>query len=262
MYVEAVPVGQSLDGESRFTGDDGPTMLKVHVIDKHASPYLALQKLLDAMLDKNLGTFGEPNTGESAEDLTKQTELASAIIAEASTPTEEGGPELITAVAPNSNVYRLSENATPRAVKEFVSKNAPTLRYGTSATGIKQVSVRSLQEPLLNTVHMQRAGLGDPTQAPGVDGDIVPLQMLPTELDMDTFGCPLMNFAEQFFIDFDTGTTVDNIYGVVGLTHRIEQGKFDSSFKMINIDAYGKFRSAFNSIKAAIETLEYELEEQ
>lgn len=261
MYVESIPLGTSESAE-RFVGDDGPSLLKLHIMDKHASPYLALQKLLDAMLDKNLGTFGEPNTGDDVEDPTKQTELAKAVIEEASTATDDGGPGLIEEISPGSNTYRLTENASPKAIKDFVGKNAPTLRYGTSATGIKRAAVRSLQEPLLNTVHMQRAGLGDPTQAPGVDGDIVPMQMLPTELEMETFGCPLMNFGQQLFIDFDTGTTVDNIYGVVGLTHRIEQGKFDSSFKLINIDAYGKFRSAFNAIKSAIDVLEYQLEDE
>jgi len=254
MYIETVPLGSSESAE-RFVGDSGPSLLKIHITDKQSSPHLGFKKLLDAMLDKNLGTFGEPSAGSNVEDLTKQTELAKSVLQAASTPTEDGGPGLIEEITRGSHTYKLTDTATPSGIKKFIAKSAPTIRYGNSTSNIKQISVQSLQDPALNTVHMQRAGLIDTSQAPGVDGEIVPMQMLPTELSMDTMGCPLMNFGQQLFIDLDTGTTVDNIYGIVGLTHKLESGNFESSFKMINIDAYGKFRSSINSIQSAISIL-------
>jgi hypothetical protein len=249
IYVEAIPLGEGDDNSTDPNGDASVSILRIHVFDKSASAHMPLQKLLDAMLDKNLGTFGE----SESEDKSGYSEKAAEILAQAV------AAKLITAVESNiegKTAYKMTEFATPAEIKDFVSKSAPTLRYGTSATGINTIKVSSLQEPLLNTVHMARAGLGDPSQAPGTDGDIVPLQMLPTEMTMETFGCPLINFGQQFFVDMDTGTTVDNIYGVVGLSHHLEQGQFKSSFKMINIDAYGSYRSAINSIKGAIDYID------
>ena len=249
IYVEAIPLGEGDQNATDPNGDSSVSILRIHVFDKAASAHMPLQKLLDAMLDKNLGTFGE----SESEDKSGYSDKAAEILAQAA------AADLITPIESNiegKTSYKMTEFATPAQIKDFVSKSAPTLRYGTMATGINTIKVSSLQEPLLNTIHMQRAGLGDPSQAPGTDGGIVPLQMLPTEMTMETFGCPLINFGQQFFVDMDTGTTVDNIYGVVGLSHHLEQGQFKSSFKMINIDAYGKYRSAINAIKSAIDYID------
>ena len=255
IYVEAIPLGEGDQNATDPNGDSSVSILRIHVFDKAASAHMPLQKLLDAMLDKNLGTFGE----SESEDKSGYSDKAAEILAQAA------AADLITPIESNiegKTSYKMTEFATPAQIKDFVSKSAPTLRYGTMATGINTIKVSSLQEPLLNTIHMQRAGLGDPSQAPGTDGGIVPLQMLPTEMTMETFGCPLINFGQQFFVDMDTGTTVDNIYGVVGLSHHLEQGQFKSSFKMINIDAYGSYRSAINSIKSAIDYIDNAIGEE
>ena len=257
LYVEALPLGKnpSSVGQRNDNGNDDVTLLRIHIFDKHASAYAALQSLLDAMLDKNLGTFAE--AGSEDDDTSKHKELSASIIKRALAAGLIEGPDpLKPGEDPITNQRRYKIVASPERIKKFVSDTAPTLRYGSSTTGLKGVSLTTLQEPLLNTVHMQRSGLVDGSDGPGVDGEIVPLQLLPTELNLDTFGCPLISFGTQFFVDMDTGTSVDNIYGVTGLTHRIEQGKFESKFKMINIDAYGSYRSAINSIRTAIKIIE------
>ena len=249
MYVEALPLGEGDEGAISPNGDSSVSILRIHIFDKVASAHLPLQKLLDSMLDANLGTFGEAESDDKSGHSTK----AAKILEQASSA---GLLKKIESEVDGSKTYKKTDLATPRAIKDFVSKSAPTLRYGSTASGINTIKVNSLQNPLLNTIHMQRAGLGDPSQAPGTDGGVVPLQMLPTQMTMETFGSPLVNFGQQFFIDLDTGTTVDSIYGVTGLTHHIEQGQFKSSFQLINIDAYGSYRSAVNSIKAAIDFID------
>jgi len=57
------------------------------------------------------------------------------------------------------------------------------------------------------------------------------------------YGCPLLNFAQQFFFDFQTGTTADNIYAVVALDHRFSAGEFTTQAKLAPLDAYGKYIS-------------------
>ena len=249
MYVEALPLGEGDEGAISPNGDSSVSILRIHIFDKVASAHLPLQKLLDSMLDANLGTFGEAESDDKSGHSTK----AAKILEQAASA---GLLKKIESEVDGSKTYKKTDLATPRAIKDFVSKSAPTLRYGSTASGINTIKVNSLQNPLLNTIHMQRAGLGDPSQAPGTDGGVVPLQMLPTQMTMETFGSPLVNFGQQFFIDLDTGTTVDSIYGVTGLTHHIEQGQFKSSFQLINIDAYGSYRSAVNSIKAAIDFID------
>lgn len=245
LYVEAVPEGVGLESD---IGDEESTILRIHVFDAVTSPYSALVRLLDAMLDNNLGTFGEANKDDK--DASSHAALATRVVDEA---TRAGLIEVVN--SSEGHVYQQGPLANANSVKEFVSGMCPTLRFGTQTSGIKGISIQTLQDPLLATVHMERAGLTTADSAPGQDPMIVPMQMLPTQLSMDIFGCPLMVFGQQFFVDVDTGTTIDNVYGVMKITHKIEQGKFDTSVEMTNIDAYGRFRSANNAVGQALEIL-------
>jgi hypothetical protein len=57
-------------------------------------------------------------------------------------------------------------------------------------------------------------------------------------------GNPLATMAQYYFIDFQTGTTLDNIYIVTGLTHSFSPGKYETSWQFGYGDAYGVFEGA------------------
>jgi hypothetical protein len=143
--------------------------------------------------------------------------------------------------------------ASQARIRQFVSARVPTLRFGSGTTGIINARLRSIQNALLGTVNMQRSNVGTAVNAPGADGGLVPLFLQPTELELETIGCPLLSFAQEFFVDFDTGTSVDNIYSVVGITHDFgATGQFRSTIKLINHDAYGEFRTIASAIQAEL----------
>ena len=54
----------------------------------------------------------------------------------------------------------------------------------------------------------------------------------PAALNVTTFGCPLIEYGQQYFMDLQTGTTADNLYAVTNITHTLGAGKFDTSFSM------------------------------
>ena len=243
-HLETVPRAAATEEEF---GDLNYSLLRIHVFDETATPYGMYLRLLDAMKNRHLGTIGVDVSTE--EGLTKHRDHAGKVLKAA----EEAG--LVEAVNEETGVWKMGSEATPARIKRFVAARVPYIRYGTSASGIKTCSMRSIQDALLSTDHMQRMGLGDPSAAPGVDGDIVPLRMLPTELEMETIGNPYFTYGQQFFVDMDTGTTVDNIYLITGATYTLEQGKFDTSVKLINMQAFGTYRSAVSSIQAAVDFL-------
>ncbi len=81
------------------------------------------------------------------------------------------------------------------------------------------------------------------------------------ELQLETFGNPLANFGQQFFCDFGTGTTADNIYAVTGIDHSLSPGKFTTKTKMVQIDAFGKYSSLIKTIEESLSALsEYDVE--
>jgi hypothetical protein len=79
----------------------------------------------------------------------------------------------------------------------------------------------------------------------------VPMQIAPTECSIEMLGCPSLAYMQQFFIDFGTGTSADNIYNVTGIEHKIEPGSFTTSAKLIFTDAYGKYTSQIQKVKTA-----------
>ena len=75
--------------------------------------------------------------------------------------------------------------------------------------------------------------------------------IIPCELSVNSLGCNLIDFAQQFFIDFNTGTTADNIYIVNGISHKFEPGSFTTDIKFVPIDAYGKYSSYSDAVNRA-----------
>lgn len=130
-------------------------------------------------------------------------------------------------------------------------RTMPYVIFGANGTTIKQSNLTSIQDPQLSTVNMLRSYQQNGTEPNGEQPAGLPLQIIPCELSVSTFGCPLVDFAQQFFIDFQTGTSIDNIYAVTGLTHRIAPGDFSSELKMAPLDAYGTYRSLLSRINSA-----------
>jgi hypothetical protein len=81
------------------------------------------------------------------------------------------------------------------------------------------------------------------------------------QLQLETFGNPLANFGQQFFCDFGTGTTADNVYAVTGIDHSLSPGKFTTKTKMVQVDAFGKYSSLIKNVEESLSALaEYDVE--
>ena len=131
----------------------------------------------------------------------------------------------------------------------------PSVRYGQEASGIIGANLSSMSDPAMTTVNMIRNS-GGPEDPVGARQSGLPLRVAPTQLTLDTIGCPLWNFGQQIFVDFGTGTTVDNIYAVVGIDHEMTSGEFKTKVKMVGLDAYGKFESLVDVVNDALVAIE------
>lgn len=237
MIIECIPLNAGSSG----------TVLRVHVFDKNTTAYESQAALLAASRNDFIGTLGTAATN-ATEDPNEHAATFNEVLQQA---IDEGLLEAIYPDGENTEVvYRVAGG--PTKLKEFISKTMPTIVYGTNFTAVKDANLRTMQNQQLATVNMLRAGTGNALTPQGSGADGLPLQMIPTELEMNVFGCPILNFAQQFFIDFSTGTTIDNVYAITGLTHTIAQGKFNSSIKLTNLDAYGKYRSLLSTVSAAL----------
>mgnify|MGYP003649817900 FL=1 len=122
----------------------------------------------------------------------------------------------------------------------------PTLKYGTEFSGILNASLSTQSDPSMETINMKRQGVGNVPQ--GVVDDGLPLTIRPVTLSLDTFGCPFVYFGQQFFVDFQTNTTIDDVYTVTGISHQISQQEFKTNIKLVPLNKLGQYRSMTTSL--------------
>lgn len=150
----------------------------------------------------------------------------------------------------SGRVKKVSPFVNNQQIKDTVSKLVPTIRFGSNGTTIIHANLASKADPLLSTVQMIRSMTVKNAAHPNGSGDLgIPLRVIPAQMNMPTWGNPLATMAQQYFIDFQTGTTLDNLYIVTGLSHTFAPGKFETQWSFGYCDAYGVFEGAPNIIK-------------
>jgi hypothetical protein len=151
-------------------------------------------------------------------------------------------------------------------VRDFIGSTMPRFIFGANGTTIWNASLASKADPLMSTVNMMKQEKTKNIVTSHNGGGVydLPLQVVPASLTLTTIGCPIAQMAQNYFIDFNTGTTLDNTYIVTGLTHSFTPGKYDSTWTLSYTDAYGKFISApqilqqFSDLKLPDDGLSYE----
>lgn len=234
-YMEALPKRIDREGTSSAAAAE-KTILRIHVFDRQMTAYETQGSLVAAAREEEIRNIsGIPFiAGGDAGVSQSQTAEATAIIDAA----RSAG--LIDQI-PDSDMFRIT-GGTP-VLKEFLKRTMPYIIYGAAGTTIKVAQVASIQDPALSTVNMLRSFQQTQLEPNGEQPGGLPLQIVPAELNVSTYGCPLIDFAQQFFVDFQTGTSLDNIYAVVGISHSIRPGEFTSELRMAPLDAYGTYRS-------------------
>lgn len=242
-YLEALPQRINREGS---TTDSGTlkTILRIHVFDRQMTAYETQGSLIASAREEEIRNIsGIPFiAGGDGGVVQSQTAEANAILSAASSA------NLVEKI-PGSNMFRITGGTS--VLKEFLRRTMPYIIYGTGGTTIKTANLTSIQDAALSTVNMLRSFQQTQLEPNGEQPGGLPLQIIPAELSLSVFGCPLVDFAQQFFIDFQTGTSVDNIYAVVGVTHRISQGEFITELRMAPLDAYGTYRSLADRVNNA-----------
>jgi len=113
-----------------------------------------------------------------------------------------------------------------------------------------------MQNSQLATVNLLRSMRREEAITPnGENSGGLPMQIIPTQLSMDCVGNPLLNFMQTYFIDFQTGTTADNLYAITGVEHKFTQGDFSTSVTFVPSDAWGTYRSLISTVGTALDHL-------
>lgn len=224
--------------------------MRIHIYDKQLSPFPAEANVLRGEDGQSFRLF--PATATSAiQKFTSDVQKGLKNVQSIAPPPAS----LLGAIAvdqlqadPKSGVKTLTFGNN-RAVKDLISKSVPTITYGSNGTTIKSANLASKNEPLLSTVNMIRTQTVTNKAAPNGSGEGgIPLRVIPATLSLTTLGCPLACMGQLYFCDFQTGSTLDNLYIVTGITHVLVEGKFETTWTLGFADGYGRFEGAPNVV--------------
>lgn len=246
-YIECLPRTRDAIQEGQTTeGASALSILRIHVFDRNTTSYDTQAALLEANREDELRTISTLQTGAGGNQGVREShaETANSVIQAAR------NAQLITQI-PDSRppMYRI--NGGPARLREFMMKTSPYIIVGAQGTAIKDASLATQQNAQLSTVNLLRSFHADPLQPNGESPGGLPLQVIPCDLSVTCLGCPLLDFGTKFFVDFATGTTIDNYYFVTGLSHKFEPGNFSTDIKFSPYDGWGKYRSLIETIRSA-----------
>ena len=237
--VESQPVWHVDGGEDEIIKNE---ILKIHVYDKQASNNPAAQNTLRSAYN----AFNSGNVNQEPTDIS----------AEEGTPATDGAPTTEAAGA-GEGLAPLGGDIDPIALFRAVRSAVPTITYGSSASMIKNASLSTEADQLFAANIMTAGGPNPgPLMPTGLGSGELPLEVFPTRLTLGLVGCPLIEYMQQFFVDFGTGTSADNMYHAIKVNHKISPGTFETSIVCSFVDAYGTFRthaSGLSAINAANE---------
>lgn len=269
-YID-VPDQDKFGGSGNTTAGSYKKILRVHVYDKSVDPYPLQQHLLR---DKSGTIFSVPpgrqgeavwsrlmdaqrTFGASSSEFSNEAVRVIESIAGTSGP--GGTPPTVQLRTHNIQPGEGGPNVRQRLVEE-ISKRVPTIIYGANGTTVMQASLQTKSDPRVSTINMIRpVGQQAVMEPNGSAVGNLPVRVIPATMQMSTLGCPLAHPAQLYYIEFGTGTTVDNLYILTHITHTFGPGKFETSWQFGYSDGYARYEamptimSEFNEVGRLVE---------
>ena len=131
-------------------------------------------------------------------------------------------------------------------IKDIFKEIYPSITFGTQNSPLISANVSTINENKLSTIFMTRPDRNNQSEINNRINLDLPLVILPTQASVEIYGCPWVNFGQSVFLDFETGTTIDNKYVVTGITHNLSPGKFTTQLTLSYGDNYGQFGTVEN----------------
>ena len=256
IYIECVPA----------KGNDSNSICRLHFFDAAATAYTGFYQLWNAVTSDAIGvvnktimgkssknTNGDPQqTNENLHEELFRNQLSLLkeldILEEVQSTRRQSDNEEIQAEL-NKKYIRIKGG--PDGLRYMFTRNMPSIKYGSEYSGILSANVSTNSDPQMQVIHMQRSQNKGDTPNGEVD-DGLPLTIFPISLSMESFGCPILHVNQQFFVDFQTGTTADNVYAISGVDHSISPSDFKTSIKMVPLMASGVYNSLLGNMNKAM----------
>lgn len=153
----------------------------------------------------------------------------------------------------NSTKLVLKKEYNYDNIKENIKYNLPSITYGTENTAVLSASLSTMNTSGLREVKIAEMGRRrDKDYREERILSNLPLKIFPTAATVEMIGCPFVNFYQDLFLDFQTGTIADNTYKVTGIKQTLTPGSFKTSLTLTPHDAYGVYETHIKGIESLI----------
>ena len=132
-------------------------------------------------------------------------------------------------------------------IKQIVKRAYPTVNYGSAGSTVRSIGVGSNTAGDLNNVLMVESyGNLKNGQIKGYnfENSFDSATLFPNSITLDMIGMPMIGRGSSIFIDFNTNTSLDNIYTVRSVNHSLTAGNFSTNLDLVpsNIGAISNFK--------------------
>ena len=226
------------DTESEYTSSyfGQEKILRIHVYDREATSNPQTRFLNDIINDNELSTFAGNLKGVHE---------------------KLGGK-----IKSFKDVGGFINNIPIGIMKQFIKRNYPSITWGAMNSTVKSISVSSntsdkiSQQIMIRKIHEEKTGNVSKFNQSAQEE----VQINPSTMSVQLFGCPFLNRGNEIFVDMGTNTDLDNIYFVNSLTHVIKSGEFSTSLNL-NLIGQGRITSTRNQLAKKIQTLDIAVKE-
>jgi hypothetical protein len=246
-------------GNPIVDGGKSKTLIKIHVYDAACDPHNTLTDIIKSAKDNELDLFRIPISNYNSSQNGANKDLAIAAIklglesgafevVDLSSNTVSTNFENLQQALINPNVY-IRNKLDFDSLKKFISAGMPTITYGSSTSIVTNASLSSDSSSALSNLLLQRAWSEPATTSAENVGTGPPMQVMPAQLNISTIGCPLFYPMQRFFVDFGTGTSIDNVYNVISVDDKIGKDGFTSDVKLQYGEGYATYRSLDQNLR-------------
>lgn len=230
---------------------------RIHIYDRANNPYRLAQQIIDSGSEFEVAEVlmgpADAKIRAALEKLkdqplkTLQTSLNNGVsYIEALRNAGVSNPEEIARIdRPGNSKILIPKNR--KALKDYLMSQVPCIFVGTNGTMVLSSNAASSTSGLQGALNIMNAsksaakGAATVSSNPLEEVGGLPLRTVPIQLTMTTLGVPIAQLYQTYFVDFETGTSLDNIYNCTQLQHSIAPGKFTTNWTFMYASGYGKF---------------------
>ena len=157
----------------------------------------------------------------------------------------------------DKKISEIAKKMTFEQIKDTIKRSYPAINYGSSTGTINSVSSQANSHGKLANVLMVESYKSVETADTVGKSYSVPYEditMFPNTVTVECAGMPMIGRGNNIFIDFGTNTTLDNIYTVRDISHKIESGRFSTTIALVpgNIKSVSSFRGKLEDLAKKI----------